>query len=181
MPARSPSARRYAQAVFDLAVEQDAGVRWSGDLQSIADFAAEPDVARILRSARVPRAEKLRLLEAGLRGEISDQALNLVRLLNARDKLDLIADIQQVFRELLDEREGIAHATVTTAVPLSDDERAAVAARLSTITGKRVDVTPVVDESIIGGVVARIGDQVIDGSTKSRLIALKRSLEGAAR
>ncbi|MHB8377115.1 MAG: F0F1 ATP synthase subunit delta, partial [Dehalococcoidia bacterium] len=85
------------------------------------------------------------------------------------------------FGEQVDERRGIAHALVTTAVPLSDDERGAVAARLSAITGKTVDVVPVVDPAIIGGVVARIGDQLIDGSTRTRLKALRRSLEGAAR
>jgi F-type H+-transporting ATPase subunit delta len=64
---------------------------------------------------------------------------------------------------------------------LADEERSAVAAKLSSLTGKQVDVTPVVDESIIGGVIARIGDQLIDGSTKTRLQALKRRLAGAAR
>ena len=68
---------------------------------------------------------------------------------------------------------------MTTAVPLSDDERRAVTEQLSRVTGKRVDVTPVVDESIIGGVVARIGDQLIDGSTRSRLVALKRRINAA--
>ena len=70
---------------------------------------------------------------------------------------------------------------VTTAVPLADDERAAVASKLSAMTGKQVDVTSVVDASIIGGIVARIGDHLVDGSTRSRLAALKRSLEGVTR
>jgi F-type H+-transporting ATPase subunit delta len=181
MAARSPSARRYAEAIFDLADEEETFIRWAGDLQTIAGFTTEADVAKILASARVPRAEKMRLLSAGLQGQVGDEAMNLVRLLNDRDKLGIVPDIVAVFREKVDDRRGIAHAVVTTAVPLSDDERAAVAARLSAITGKSVDVTPVVDESIIGGVVARIGDKLIDGSTRTRLKALRRSLEGAAR
>jgi F-type H+-transporting ATPase subunit delta len=181
MPARSPSARRYAQAIFDLADEQERFIAWAGDLQTIAGFTGEADVAKILGSARVPRAEKMRLLQAGLNGQISAEAMNLVRILVDHDKISLAADIQDVFRELVDEREGVAHAVVTTAVPLSDDERNAVARRLSAITGKTIDVTPVVDPEIIGGIVARIGDQLIDGSTRARLVALKRSLEGVAR
>jgi F-type H+-transporting ATPase subunit delta len=82
---------------------------------------------------------------------------------------------------MMDAHLNLAHAIVTTAVPLADDERSAIAARLSAMTGKQVDVTSVVDEAIIGGVVARIGDQLIDGSTRTRLLALKRRLEGAAR
>ncbi|MDE3096084.1 MAG: F0F1 ATP synthase subunit delta [Chloroflexota bacterium] len=179
MAARSPSARRYAEAVFDLADEEETFERWAADLRTIADFAREADVAEILASARVPREEKLRLLTAGLEGQIGAEAMNLVRLLNGRDKLALVPDVLAIFGERVDERRGIAHAVVTTAVPLSGDERSAVAARLSAITGKTVDVTPVVDPAIIGGVVARIGDQLIDGSTRTRLMALRRSLEGA--
>ena len=107
--------------------------------------------------------------------------MNLVRVLNERNKLMLARGIQTAFQEMVDERLGIAHATVTTAVQLSDEERNAIAAKLSSMTGKRVDVTAVVDESIIAGVIARIGDQLIDGSTRTRLIALKRRLEGVAK
>src|SRR5581483_7120960 len=113
--------------------------------------------------------------------EISPAAMNLVRLLVTRDKVGLMPEIQRIYQEMADDRARIAHATVTTAVPLSDDEKRAVAQRLSTITGKHVDITPVVDESILGGVIARIGDQLIDGRTRTKLVALKRSLEGAAR
>jgi len=178
---RSISARRYAEAVFDLALEGDTFVSWSGDLRTIADFVDEPDIAGILRSGRVPRSEKLRLLEAGLAGEVSVLAMNLVRLLHERGKIELARGIQAAFQEMMDAHLNIAHATVTTAVPLAGDERSAIAARLSAMTGKQVDVTSVVDEGIIGGVIARIGDQLIDGSTRTRLLALKRRLEGAAR
>jgi len=181
MPASSIPARRYAEAAFELAVEANTLDAWADDLRTIADFAAEPDVAGVLLSGRVPRDEKRRLLEAGLADNVSQLALNLARLLNERGRLNIVRAVQQAYQELLDERRGVAHATVTTAVALADDERREIAARLSSITGKQVDVTPVVDESIIGGIVARIGDQLIDGSTRTRLLALKRRLEGATR
>lgn len=181
MPARSPSARRYAEAVFEIATENESWAQWSGDLQRIAAFVGEHDVAGLLASNRVPRGEKLRLLSAGLEGEIGPLAMNLVRLLQERGKTQLAGDIQAVFQDKVDEARGIAHAVVTTAVPLSDDERNAIAARLSSLTGMQVDVTPVVDERVIGGLIARIGDQLIDGSTRARLMALKRQLESAAR
>lgn len=177
MALRGASARRYAEAVYQLAVEQDALEQWSNDLATIASFVSEPDVARVLESSRVPSSEKVRLLRAGLeRALFSPQAMNLAQLLEQRGKLGLTPQIQRAYQEMADDRRGIAHATVTTAVPLTDDERRAVTERLSQITGKQVDVTPVVDERIIGGLVARIGDQLIDGSTRSRLVALKRRL-----
>jgi F-type H+-transporting ATPase subunit delta len=170
------SARRYAEAVFSLANETNTLDAWSRDLRTIADFASEPDVAGLLQSNRVPRAEKMRLLRAGLEQQVEPMAFNLVRLLDDRKKLHLTRDIQTAYQEMADSARGIAHATVTTAVALSDDERAAIAARLSTMTGKQVDVTPVVDDRIIGGLIARIGDELIDGSTRTRLVALKRRL-----
>jgi F-type H+-transporting ATPase subunit delta len=181
VPARSPSARRYAEAIFEIALDNESFVQWSGDLQTIADFAGEADVAALLASNRVPRDQKMRLLTAGLDGEISPLAMNLVRILEDKGKLHLARDIQIVFQEKVDEARGIAHAVVTTAVPLSDDERNAIASRLSSVTGKQVNITPVVDQAIIGGLVARIGDQLIDGSTRTKLRALKRQLETTAR
>jgi len=176
--ARGVSARRYAEAVFELAAESNALDAWSRDMETIADFAGEADVTRVLEGGRVPQSEKVRLMAAGVGEHISPLAMNLVKLLAARNKLHLSRGIQTALQELADERKGIAHATVTTAVALADDEKQAIAARLSSLTGKRVDVTSVVDASIIGGVIARIGDQLIDGSTRTRLVALKRHIEG---
>jgi F-type H+-transporting ATPase subunit delta len=176
---RGSTARRYAEAVFGLASESNALDAWGRDLRTIADFASEADVARVLQSGRVPQTEKLRLMAAGVERHVSPLAMNLVKLLASRNKLHLTRQIQTAFQTLADDRSGIAHATVTTAVALQPDEREAVASRLSQLTGKRVDVTPIVDESIIGGVVARIGDQLIDGSTRTRLVALKRRIAAA--
>ena len=181
MAASVASARRYAEAAFALAVESDTLDRWSGDLLTIANFVDEPEVRDILLSGRVPRDEKLRLLDAGIKGYISAHAMNLVRLLEQRGKATLARAIQIAFQEMLDERRGVAHAVVTTAVPIDDGERTAIAAKLSSLTGKQVDVTSLVDPAIIGGIVARIGDQLVDGSTRSRLAALKRNLQGATR
>ncbi len=181
MASRIASARRYAEAVFELASETGSFDVWADDLRTIAAFASEPEVAGLLVSGRVPREEKLRLLSAGLEKQVGPLAWNLVRLLEQRGKMDLAREVQRVYQERYDDRRGVAHAVVTTAVPLADDERRAVAQRLSTLTGKQVDVTPVVDESIIGGIVARMGDELIDASTRSRLVALKRRLEGAVR
>lgn len=176
MPVRSASSRRYASAIFELAIETESFSQWESDLETIASFTGEPDVQRVLINTRVPRAAKLRLLAAGLEGAVTPLAMNLVRILHGRDKVHLAPEIFEMFKEMVDDRRGVAHAVVTTAVAMTDDERAAVAAKLSQITGKQVDVTARVDESIIAGVVARIGDQLIDGSTRTQLQALKRRL-----
>lgn len=181
MAAGSASARRYSEAVFDLASETGTADAWLRDLSAIASFVSEPEVAGLLASGKVPRDQKVRLLSAGLENAVGPLAWNLVRLLEQRGKTFLAPRILELVSERLDDQRGVANALVTTAVPLDDSERAAVTSRLSAITGKQVNITPVVDESIIGGIVARIGDELIDGSTKSRLVALKRRLEGAVR
>jgi len=179
MPARSASARRYAEAVFSIADESNTLDAWSRDLRALTDLVGDREAGALLGSNRVPRAEKMRLLTAALEGSVSPLAMNLVRLLEDRGKLALAPQIQQAFLEMADDRRGLAHAVVTTAVALSDDERLAVEQRLSQVTGKRVDVTAVVDPAIMGGLVARIGDHLIDGSTRSRLLALKRRIRTA--
>ncbi len=181
MASSAASARRYAEAVFDLASETNTLDVWSQDLRTVADFVGEHDVAGILNSRRVPHDQKMRLLDAGIKQDVGPLTMNLVGMLEQRGKLSIAREIQTVFQEMLDERRGVAHAVVTTAVPLSADEQGAVATKLSSMTGKTIDVTSVIDPTIMGGLIARIGDQLIDGSTRTRLVALRRRLEGAAR
>jgi F-type H+-transporting ATPase subunit delta len=181
MALRGASARRYAEAVFELAAEGNQLDQWANDLGTIADFVTQADVARLLNSTSVPASAKEQLLSAGLQRELfSPLAWNLVRLLLSRQKLHLAPAIAEVYRQMADDRRGVAHATVTTAVPLSADETNAVVQRLTQITGKRVDVEPVVDESIIGGNNARIADQLNDGSTRTKHVALKRRIAAAS-
>jgi F-type H+-transporting ATPase subunit delta len=89
--------------------------------------------------------------------------------------------IARIFGEMLDEHTGVARAQVVSAVPLSDEERSAVIDRLRSMTGAQdIRLEGVIDPSIIGGLIVRVGDQLIDGSTRSRLIQLRRQLAGIA-
>jgi F-type H+-transporting ATPase subunit delta len=171
------AAKRYAQAAFAVALEQGDPRRWLGDLGSLSDLVAQPEAAALLSSDRVPATEKDRLLEAGLPGA-APAVLNLARLLIAKRRIGLAEQVREEFSNLLDEHEGRARAVVITAVPLDDQQRTQVAERLGIITGKTVSVQEAVDPDILGGLVARVGDTLIDGSTRSRLVALKKNLQG---
>ncbi len=175
---RQVAARRYAEAAFQIAREQKGEERWSQGLSLMAALFADPRAQAIMADARIATADKLRLAERTL-ADADPLVLNLARLLVQRGRTALGPEIAQAFQELLDEQKGITHALVTTAVPLSEGERKAVAERLAEITGRQVTVETQVDESIIGGLVARIGDRLIDGSTRSKLAALKRRLQEA--
>jgi F-type H+-transporting ATPase subunit delta len=102
-----------------------------------------------------------------------------VRLLTAKGRLALLPQIAEAFQELVDDYRGIAHADVLTAVPLDEQGQQELSARLSQITGKSVLIEAHQDPQILGGLVARIGDRLIDGSTRSKLHALRRELAGS--
>jgi len=171
------AAKRYARAAFAVALEQGDPRLWLGDLSELSELVARPDATALLQSDRVPDAEKDRLLKAAL-PDVAPGVLNLTRLLVEKRRIRLVEQIRSEFSVLLDEHEGRARALVTTAVPLSDEQEAEVATKLGAITGKKVSLEQAVDPNILGGLVARIGDTLIDGSTRSRLLALKKSLRG---
>jgi len=173
---REIAARRYAEAAFEIAREAGTEERWSEGLSLVAAVFSNPEMTAVMQEARISTANKLAAAEQTLAG-VDPLVLNLARLLVNRGRTALAAQVAEAFQELLDAQRGIAHAEVTTAVPLSEGEAKAVAAKLGEITGKEVVVETRVDEGIIGGLVARIGDKLIDGSTRSRLAALKRRLE----
>ena len=179
MPGEVTAARRYAQAVFALAKEQDSFDRWVEDLADLSALMAAPDAGALFGSSKVAEPAKVELVQRALPG-LEPMALNLARLLIARKRMALTDEIARQFQALYDEDRGIAHASVRTAVAMSDGEQVALVKRLSDITGKSVLIETVVDPEIIGGMVVRIGDRLIDGSTRTRLITLRRRLQEAA-
>jgi F-type H+-transporting ATPase subunit delta len=177
---REAAAKRYAQAAFELAREGNALDAWERDLRNLRDVLAVPGALAFVSSRQADAETKLSFLRQAA-GELTALAQNLVRLLAQKGRLTLLPQIAEHFQELVDEERGVAHAQVATAVPLSDDERRALGQRLSEMTGKQVDVEVHEVPEILGGLIARIGDRLIDGSTRSKLVALKRRLAGATR
>jgi F-type H+-transporting ATPase subunit delta len=175
---REIAARRYAEAAFQIAREQGTEERWSEGLSLMAAIFSDPEVAAVMQEARVSTADKMSLAERALES-VDPLVLNLARLLVHRSRTGLAPQIAEALQELVDAERGIAHAVVTTAVPVSEAEAKAVAEKLSEISGRQVVVETQVDEGIIGGLIARIGDRLIDGSTRSQLLALKRRLREA--
>lgn len=177
---RDPAAMRYAKAAFELARERDEIERWEADLGACAAVFATAGALDFVSSRQVPVEAKESFLQRAM-GEPAPLVWNLIRLLASKGRLALLPQVAEQFQELLDEHRGVVHAEVVTAVPMSDEERAALARRLSELTGKQVLVEAQEAPEILGGLIARIGDLLIDGSTRSKLVALKRQLAGDAR
>ena len=173
------AAKRYAEAAYLLAKENGTEAAWADGLRGLAALFGDAQAQALFHNTRVPVEQKAQLVEKALAG-VDPLVLNMARLLLRRARTDLGPQIAEAYQEILDGARGVSHATVTTAVSLSGDDLKAVQRRLAEITGGEVVVTPQVDETILGGLVVRIGDRLIDGSTKSRLLALKRRLAGAS-
>ncbi len=173
MPKKA-NTRRYAQAVFEIALENKELERWQADLQKIAGALSDAGLLAAMENPKIRFEDKSRLL-ARLE-DINPLALNLVRLLITRNAVDMLGGIAGEYRRLADAYHGIKQAEVVTAVPLDDKDKEKMAARLGMLVDSKVVVESRVDPEILGGVIARVGGKLLDGSTRSKLAALKREL-----
>ena len=177
---REVAAKRYAEAAYLIARQDGTEEAWKTGLQALAALFGDEQAQPFFENTRVPAGDKLQLVEKGLEG-VDPLVVNLARLLLRRGRTALGPQIAEAFQELIDEAKGVSHATVTSAVAMTEDDVRSVEQRLKEITGGDVVVETAVDDSILGGLIVRIGDRLIDGSTKSKLQALKRELAGARR
>ena len=167
--------RRYAQAAFELAKENNLD-RWSEDLAKAAEVLGDSDLLEFLDAPQVTDSVKLDGI-GKLLSDVDVLVRNTVNLMTVNRDISKFAEMFRVFNEMADEHHGIARAEVTTAVPMDDAQRGQVAAGLAKLVGRsEVLVTESVDPEIIGGVVARVGDRLIDGSTRTQLRAMRDSL-----
>jgi F-type H+-transporting ATPase subunit delta len=175
--AKQAYARRYAQAVFEIALEKNELDRWQADLQKMVGAVTDSTFLAALDSPKIKIENKSRFLKERL-GDINPLALNMALLLINRTGIGVITEIADEYKRLLDNYHGIETAEVTTAVQLDDKEKQKLADRLGVLVDAKVELNTRVDPEILGGIVARVGGKLLDGSTRSKLVALKKELAG---
>jgi len=173
--AKRRSGKRYAQAIFELAVAQGQVDQWAEELRWVAQVLQDGDFSTFLKHAEVTASEKVKAIDAVL-VDVHPLVRNLTHLLVLRGMVDLVNDVQADYSHLLDEHRGRQRVEVTAAVPLEDGELARLTRFVSDLIHKEVVLSTQVDESILGGVIIQIGDQLLDGSTRSRLEGLRHRL-----
>jgi F-type H+-transporting ATPase subunit delta len=178
--ARTGFGKRYAQAAFELALENNALEAWQEGLKKLAGLTADEELMALLESPRLPSEAKKALLQERF-GKVDPLAFNLALLMVHKGALRLSANIFQHFNKLLDDHLGVERAKVIAAVPLGEEYKETISSRLGQIVDRKVAVETEVDSSIIGGLIARIGDMLIDGSIRQRLETLKKHLVEAGR
>ncbi len=169
-------ARRYARAYFDLARDAGRIDAYADDLAGAAEMLSNPDVLEALTNPRLDVADRIRLALELIDG-VGDHARNLVRLLVERNRVSAVPAVLEEYRALADRESGTVRAEVTSAVPLSARLHKQVSAALRERIGSDVEVTMKEDPSILGGLVVRIGDRVIDNSLRTHLQQLQASLQ----
>jgi F-type H+-transporting ATPase subunit delta len=175
----SSIARRYARALFELAVEDGQFEAIGRELATIREaLESDPDMLAALHSPSTTREERAAVAEALIRALKSGPTLaNSLRLLADRRRLTELPAIERVYRDLADDKAGRVRAQVVSAVPLTEDAAGKLVAALSKATRRNVVVERSVNASILGGAVAKVGSQVFDGSIKSQLAQLKEQLK----
>jgi F-type H+-transporting ATPase subunit delta len=172
-------ARRYAKALFSLADEQGQVEQWSSALDALGRALASSPELRETLSSPVFEKEQRR----GVVGELAkalgfaDTARNFLLLLADRDRLAYLPAIVLDFRDLADARLGRIRAKVTSAVPLAPEEAKRIAEKLAQGGRAEVILETHVDAALLGGVVAQVGSLVYDGSVRSQLEELRRTMK----
>ena len=171
--ARTSTARRYAEAIFEIAERDGTVDAWLEQLTAAAEAVADPSVSRRLEDPQIPFDVRLNALLEPFGSGMLPQMGNLLTLVLRRRRVESIPNMAREFRRLYNHRNGIVEATAISAAELDDAELAALLSRLEQLTGGRIELETRVDSALLGGVQVRLGDQLIDGSVRGRLERLR--------
>jgi F-type H+-transporting ATPase subunit delta len=176
MALRDTSARRYAEAAFEIGRADGTLDAWERDMATIGPTMRHPELRALMQHPAVPFADKERVLRKVMGRGVASAPINLVLLMVRRGRHGAIDRMIERFTELLRRDRGIALAEVRSALPLGDEQRAEIVKRLRALTAAEVEIHETVDPALIGGIAVRIGDQLYDASVRSRLERLRARL-----
>jgi F-type H+-transporting ATPase subunit delta len=170
-------ARRYAQALLQIAQEKQAIDSYEKELDDcLATINSDEHLQHIWYSERILTEDKKKVFKELFGGNLSDMVVNLLMLLIDKNREAFLPDIFTEYKKQADVTRNIIDAEVRSAVALTDKDFNILAEKLSAMSGKNVRLHSVVDPSIIGGIVVKMGDKVIDGSVIKRLSIMKKNL-----
>jgi F-type H+-transporting ATPase subunit delta len=175
MARRDSAPRRYAEAAFDIALRDDAVERWRADLDGAAATLETANLHEALANPALPLQQRVDVVNRVF-ADLEEKSRNLILLLLRRGRIEQLPRVAAEFRRLDDARNQIVHASATSAAPLGDAEVRAITGRLEQMTGGRVVLETSVDPDLLGGIVVRIGDRLLDGSVRGRLERLRQQL-----
>lgn len=179
MARRDTAPRRYAEAAFQIARRDDTLEVWRRELDLAAGTLQTGKLESVLANPAIPLDQRIDAAQK-ICADLSEPVRNLVLLLLRRGRIEQLPRVATEFARLDDQRKGLTQAIATSAAPLDAKEVAAITSRLEQLVGGSVELQTDVDPSILGGLVVRIGDQLIDGSVLGRLERLRNQLASGA-
>jgi F-type H+-transporting ATPase subunit delta len=169
-------ARPYAQAAFDEARALDDLKGWSDILQSLAQAVINPEIHAIITSPRAVKNQLAELMLALCGGKVSEAQRNFIKLLVESQRLSLLPEIVMLFEIMRAEAEQNVDVVVTSAFDLSETQKQTITAALKKRMGREIKLSCETDRKLLGGIIIRAGDKVIDGSARTHLSELANAL-----
>jgi F-type H+-transporting ATPase subunit delta len=172
-------ARQYAEAVLDIAYKAHPGAAdvIYNDIKLVNSFFnADSELGLVIGHPSVPAEEKRKIIVSLFQSRVQELTLRLLELLLDKRRMHILPALETEFHALLNERKNIVSATLTSADKLSDNAVADIKARLTEHLGSKLELDVKVDPTLLGGVVLKLGDQVIDGSLKGKLASIEKML-----
>lgn len=171
-------AKIYGEALFDLAMEQQKADAYLEEVQGIAKILEEnPEFDKLMKHPKISKAEKQEIVDNVFGGSVSKEMTGFLKLVVSKERYCDINNIFSFFESRMKEERKIGVAYVTTAIPLDAAKQAQVEERLLQTTAyKKMEMHYNVDEAIIGGMIIRIKDRVVDSSVRTKLLEMKKEL-----
>jgi F-type H+-transporting ATPase subunit delta len=170
-------ARPYAAAVFKRAKQVGTTEKWSLSLAFISNVLNDKNVSALIGNPKVNKQDLLTFMLDVCQGQVNEEGENFLKLLVHNGRLSLVSTISKIFDTYRAEDEGYINVEVTTAYGFSEEEQLRFTGTLEKKLSKKVYMNVTVDKSLIGGVLVRAGDQVIDGSIRGQLQHMQKALQ----
>ena len=170
-------ARMYGGSLYDLAAEEGLETRILDELDEAAKLIRDdPEYLRLLSTPSIPKKERCALLDEAFRGQVHLYVLNFLKILCENGTLRELPGCARAYRIRYNAAHGILEATAVSAVPLTEPQRAALHAKLESLTGKTIDLKTKVDAKVLGGIRLDIEGTELDGTVQNRLTSLRRDI-----
>ena len=170
-------AREYGEGLYDLACEEGTSAEILAQLETLVSvFREQPDFVRLLGNMALSREERVAIIDSTLRGQVDGYLLNFLKILCERGILPELRGCEEAYRARYNADNGVIGATVTTAEPMDDKQRAELAERLCRMTGRQVVLTEKVDPAVMGGVLLEMNGQRYDNTLKNRLKSIHSAM-----
>jgi F-type H+-transporting ATPase subunit delta len=177
MTATSPAAAAYAQALLELAEPAGKSDELADELEAFSTLMAQDKLFRgLLMDPAIASSERWGVLQRSFGGQASELFVNFLGVANEKNRFSLLPGIAVAYRQMLDQKQNRVRVEVTVAQGLDEQQMQEVQQRVSGALGKTAVIEQKVDQSIIGGLVIRVQDRVMDGSVKAQLEAIRKQL-----